>query len=468
MLVIKTNGMKIVKLVFLFCTIIGFSTVKSQELPISDSLKTDSIISENDSVKAGLLYTIGMGFLNYRGDIGYIENIGTTENLQPAISAGIEYKINNTFGLGLNLNYGSLVKNENKGSANRNFKTRVIAAGLSANIHFANGFILAKNSPIDPFISVGFDVINFNPKTDSLDENGDRYYYWRDGTIRDNIQDASLSGDEVDRDYNYETDLIKGNDLNIGFSIPVSIGLNFFVTDYFETQIKQTVSITNTDLLDGYTGGSPNDIYMYSSIGFIINPSGVGSRKRKKKDFDDIDFVALLKADSDGDGVLDIDDRCNDTELDIKVDRYGCPKDSDLDGIPDHLDDENNTNDTIAQIDTNGVSIPDSIVSIQALDSIVTLRQELCMFYPSMCQGDETDIKFSILNNGFADRSLIGARAERSKKSIEEIKKFCDTDKDDKITSKEIYESIDNYFDGKIDIELGDIHKLVDYYFEQK
>ena len=153
--------------------------------------------------------------------------------------------------------------------------------------------------------------------------------------------------------------------------------------------------------------------------------------------------------------------------MDIKVDRYGCPKDNDEDGIPDHLDYEINTNDTVAQIDSNGVAIPDSIVALKALDSIVTLREELCLFYPSMCQGDETDIKFGILNNGYADRSLITARAERSKKPIEDIVKVCDTNGDGKITSKEIYESIDNYFDGKIDIELGDIHKLIDYYFEQ-
>ena len=460
--------MKIVKLVFLFCTIIAFNSAKSQEPPIDTTPENDSLKTENDSSKTHLLYNFGTGLYNYRGDVGYIENIGTTENLQPAFNAGFEYKLNSSLGIGLNFGYGSLIKNENKGSSNRNFKTSIISGGFVTNIHFANGFILAKNNPIDPFISIGFDVINFNPKTDSLDANGSIYYYWGDGTIRDIPQDPSSTNNILERDYVYETNLIPGNELNIAYSIPVSIGLNFFVTNYFETQLKQTISITNTDLLDGHSGGSPYDIYMYSSISFVLNPSGIGSRKRKSVDFDDIDFVALLKVDSDGDGVKDINDRCNDTQMDIEVDRFGCPKDRDQDGIPDHLDYEDDTNDTIAQIDSNGVTVPDSIIAIKALDSIVTLREELCLFYPSMCQGDETDIKFGILNNGYADRSLITARAERSKKPIEEIKIVCDINKDGKITSKEIYESIDNYFDGKIDIELGDIHKLIDYYFEQK
>ena len=97
----------------------------------------------------------------------------------------------------------------------------------------------------------------------------------------------------------------------------------------------------------------------------------------------------------------------------------------------------------------------------------MTLRDELCQFYPSMCQGEESDIEFQLLNAGKADKSLITSRVEPSKKSIEEIKKLCDINGNGRITSKEIYESIDNYFDGKIDLALGDIHKLIDYFFEQ-
>jgi hypothetical protein len=460
--------MKYVKLVFLFCTIIGLHSVKSQDSTDNSSTNIDTIPSEKDTVKNSILYNIGFGLFNYRGDVGFIDSIGTTENLQPAFNAGLEYKLSSSIGLGLNLGYGSIVKNENKGRDNRNFKTTILSCGLAANIHFANGFLLSQSSRIDPFFSIGFDVINFNPKADSLDANNNKYHYWEDGTVRDiNYYPRDSTSIELTRDFNYETDLLKGNKPNINFSIPISIGLNFTVNNYLQAQLKQTISLTNTDLLDGFEGGSPYDVYMYSSLSFIFNPSKVGSKTENTKEFDEIDFAALLKIDSDSDGIFDIDDKCNDTEPDIKVDRHGCPKDNDEDGIPDHLDYEDNTNDTVAQIDSNGVAIPDSLFAISVIDSIVTLRQELCLFYPSMCQGDETDIKFSILNNGYADRSLISARAERSKKPIEDIVKIFDNNKDGKITSKEIYEGIDNYFDGKIDIELGDIHKLIDYYFEQ-
>ena len=42
--------------------------------------------------------------------------------------------------------------------------------------------------------------------------------------------------------------------------------------------------------------------------------------------------------DSDGDGVPDHLDKCPDTPPGVKVDQYGCPLDSDGDGVPDYLD----------------------------------------------------------------------------------------------------------------------------------
>jgi len=46
----------------------------------------------------------------------------------------------------------------------------------------------------------------------------------------------------------------------------------------------------------------------------------------------------LPPVDSDGDGVLDTDDRCPDTPAGVPVDSYGCPKDSDGDGVYDYMD----------------------------------------------------------------------------------------------------------------------------------
>jgi OOP family OmpA-OmpF porin len=49
-------------------------------------------------------------------------------------------------------------------------------------------------------------------------------------------------------------------------------------------------------------------------------------------------MVAAPPVDSDGDGVVDSDDRCPDTPAGIQVDDRGCPPDADGDGVADYLD----------------------------------------------------------------------------------------------------------------------------------
>lgn len=60
--------------------------------------------------------------------------------------------------------------------------------------------------------------------------------------------------------------------------------------------------------------------------------------------------------DSDGDGVPDHLDRCPDTPYEIQVDKNGCPMDEDLDGVPDHLDQCPGTLPGV-QVDENGCEL---------------------------------------------------------------------------------------------------------------
>lgn len=454
--------MNLVKYIFLFMAVIGYTAIKAQDNP--ESAEVDSS-AQKSSVP--LTYNLSVGLYNYRGDVGYTRELGTVESFSPAFHAGAEYAVLSSLGIGVDLGYGSLVKNEIEKNSFRNFKSNIFSGGLRASFHFANGFILSENYPIDPFISVGLDFLSFTPKSDILDQDGNPYYYWQDGTIRDAPQ-GSPNANEIQRDHEYETEIPAIDQSKTALAYPVSAGFNFTINSYLKGQLQQSVILTNSDFIDGYVAGKAKDIVLYTSIGVIFNPSGLTKKdKEAKKEFKEIDFVALLKADSDADGVLDIDDKCQFTEEGVKVDNNGCPLDTDGDGIPDHLDKEVETPKNAITVDTNGVEIPDSVLAKNAQDTVVTLREELCQYYPSMCRGDETEIEFQILNTGSADKSLISSKVEPSKKPIDEIKKAVDLNGDGKVSSKEIYESIDRYFDGKSEVDLGDIHKLIDYYFEQ-
>jgi len=427
-------------------------------------------VQDSTKKKLPLSYTIGTGVFNYRGDIGQVKSLGTTENFQIGFSAGAEYTFSKTVGIDVTAFYGNISKNERNKSSNVNFKTNLIGASLKGIFHFANGFILSEDYGIDPFISAGVTFLKIDPHTDSLDASGNTYNYWRDGSIRSLDEEATNAASAVHltRDYKYETQVSSNGEDLFTLSIPIAVGFNFKINSYLSAQIKQTVYLPTSDFIDGEVDGDFNDIVSFTNLGFVYTPSELTKKdKSKEQEFDEIDFVSLLKSDTDADGVLDIDDWCQETDKDVKVDKHGCPTDKDEDGVSDDKDKEIDTKETALKIDSSGVSIPDSIVALEALDTVVTLRKELCLFYPSMCQGDETDIEFQLLNRGKADKSLLNSKAEISIKPIVDIKKEADLNKDGKISAKEIYETIDLYFDGKLNLTLGDIHKLIDYFFEQ-
>jgi hypothetical protein len=77
--------------------------------------------------------------------------------------------------------------------------------------------------------------IHFDSKTDLKDANGNEYYYWSNGSIKNIAEDSEMANQAVDlqRDYSFETDLRKQDNDGLGkydlftFSIPVSLGLDF-------------------------------------------------------------------------------------------------------------------------------------------------------------------------------------------------------------------------------------------------
>ncbi|MBC7695431.1 MAG: OmpA family protein [Burkholderiales bacterium] len=94
-------------------------------------------------------------------------------------------------------------------------------------------------------------------------------------------------------------------------------GLNFRLNSVVSFQLEESFMYTTADDIDGDVHG-PNDGYLFHKVGLTFN---LGKQK-----------------DTDGDGVSDKKDQCQNTPPGISVNAVGCPLDRDNDAIADYLD----------------------------------------------------------------------------------------------------------------------------------
>jgi outer membrane protein OmpA-like peptidoglycan-associated protein len=94
-------------------------------------------------------------------------------------------------------------------------------------------------------------------------------------------------------------------------------GLNFRLNSVVSFQLEESFMYTTADDIDGDVKGA-NDGYLYHKVGLTFN---LGKQK-----------------DTDGDGVSDKKDQCQNTPAGISVNSVGCPLDRDNDAVADYLD----------------------------------------------------------------------------------------------------------------------------------
>jgi hypothetical protein len=203
---------------------------------------------------------------------------------------------------------------------------------------------------------------------------------------------------QLQRDYVYETDLRDENLDGLGkydqfsFSLPVSAGLDFKMGRRVSAKLSTSFYYTFTDLIDNVSdegegnrqGNSRNDMFLFTSAS-ISYSIGVGrdyTKSAKTNYYEDIDFYAILLADSDEDGVNDFEDLCAKTPEGVKVDEFGCALDSDQDVIQDYRDDEAGTalNNVV---NLRGVTLTDEMMLDAYKDSVATERAKMHKIYPS-------------------------------------------------------------------------------------
>ncbi len=315
---------------------------------------------------------LGVGSLVLYGDIGR-ENKGYhAGSADMAYTLYLTNEVTSYLDVSVYTVFGTININEYTAERALNLQSQVRSGGFMVSYNFDH--FLPSNRSADPYISVGFESFEFLSKTDLFDAEGRRYHYWSDGTIRD-IDQFAANADEavrINRDFVYETDLRELNQDGFGrytersFGIPVAAGVQFRVTDRFRARLGTRYIFGFTDLVDNITdesraerkGNAQNDNFLFTnfSLNYDLNPL----REREKRDDDpyfDGEEDLLAAEDSDGDGVVDIQDKCAGTPAGVQVDANGCPIDADGDGIADYLDSEPNSPHTY--VDADGVALDD-------------------------------------------------------------------------------------------------------------
>ncbi len=401
--------------------------------------------------------SIGTGILSFNGDVGKGLDISSLTRIRSGFTFGVEQRIGKALGVSLEGLMGKVANSDHNVNSNLNFESPITQGNLSVIFHLDNDFIFKSTSILAPYIFSGISFLKFDPHSDLKDKNGISYNYWADGTIR-NLPETTpppLNTTIIQRDYTYETQLKDPatNYPRTALAIPVGIGFKLNATQHLAVNLVSTYYLTNTDWIDNYKSGG-NDSYLFAQVALEYK---IFKKKKVAPDAAGIDFKTIDKNDEDGDGVPDINDDCPGTVKGTKVDSRGCPIDTDGDGVPDFRDKEINSAKG-AVVDEFGITQTEQIIAekIARAKEIASGRADLFSQNPNLSTLKEIEGK-----------EKEERKTNAPQPTIPPSLKMADTNNDGFISTLEITEAIDSFFEGNDNYTISKINRLIDYFFEQ-
>jgi len=344
-------------------------------VPESADIETTESISDFRPI-----VSLSGGWLTFFGDVSNKQKANGILLSNLAVDLSVSFPLKSSFYLTFRSMLGTVSANERSASRNLNFSSRIQTFGIETSYNF-NHFLNEKRA-IDPYLSIGFDALVFNSKTDLFDANGNQYYYWTSGDIMDRAETPEnlASANKLQRDYDYETDLRKSGVTGapefdkFSFVIPFGAGVNMRLSHKFHVHIGATYNVLLTDRVDGvtadgvadYNGSGKLDGFLFSHIGLSYDLSNHSTSNPEEGGISDEELADLATGDKDLDGVNNLADECSETPAGVEVDEKGCPFDEDKDGVPDYLDLELGTDSTLI-VDTNGVGMTQEQIQMIAL-----------------------------------------------------------------------------------------------------
>lgn len=456
-------------IIFLVCLISFHATLMAQE--------TES----NNSIRAKLpVISIAPGVFHFLGDIGY------SKPSEPFLGrSGFQIELQHHSSTKLSfaaiLLSGQVLGEERDRSKALNFKTSLVSQGLMIRYDFINR--KRPDQILIPYLTVGVEYMYFHTFADLKDGEGNPYFYWNDGTIRNMAQsDTGAAGAiKLHRDYSYETDIRDADLDGLGkynqstWSFPVGAGVRFVISPHVSLHLSSVCHLVNTDLIDGVTeagggvrqGDSKKDKIIFSSVALRYDLASKSSSNSKrgyrpdKADVRNVDFKALDLEDADMDGIPDIRDDSSATPASKEVDANGRPFDKDNDGIPDYRDLELNSAEN-AVVTVDGVTITEKMLEEK-------FRKDSLAALPALVEYIQSYDRLLQRNPGFEQDQVDKMNQENpSRAKVLSLYRRLDIDANEYISPKEISKAIDEYMAGKSPYSIPEFYNLIDFFFMQK
>lgn len=411
---------------------------------------------------------VGIGAFNFLGDVqnpnltpfngtlGYKVNLSTFVDNNNYIRANFYAMLGQLTGNERNVKINA--DNSVDLSRNLNFKSDILMFGFNLNYDFDHW--IKRHRTIHPFVSVGFEIITFDSKTDSIGAENTRYHYWTDGSIR-NMPEGSAGAQLMKRDFRYETDLRQfdwglGDYPQYAFAVPVDAGFDFWLSDRVMFRVGASYHFVFSDAIDhvshkndpslGPVGNKRGDDFIFSYFSLHLDLFTSDRELEWNALAREIEFDATLMGDEDGDGVFDGWDHCPGTPWGVETDTTGCPRDTDKDGISDYLDDEPESR-RGAMVDERGVEMSNEDV-IKRIDQTNAVAREDVSKY-------------------LREPSSYAHYKKLTYKEIPEKFKKVDADGDGYISFDEMMDAIDGFFDFDSELGTDDIYELNEFFFTQ-
>ncbi len=389
-----------------------------------------------------------VGIMSFGGDIGPSKFSKQRVGYNFSVSQGIGRYMELSLGVLL----GTITDSEKSSTSNNNFESKITQPEFKVEFHL--------DKTITPFIASGVGYLLFDPFGDLLDANGNQYYYWLDGSIKDIDENApnASSAVAIKRDFTYETKLTDSliNYERNTLTVPLSAGIKANLKYGFSLKLGATYYLTFTDWIDNVKSGG-NDALLYSSLALKYTFGKAASEEGS---------IQISGDDSDNDGVSDLDDMCPGTPEGLTVDKRGCLIDKDEDGVPDYKDVELDT-EKGAVVDENGATLTKEMQVQKHKEFNELASGDLKSFKEKYGDDDSANSNNEVENsNDGTDVSNKDMDASSENNIPMELRLF-DNNSDGVITTTEINSGIDRFFEGEEGITVDKLNKLIDYFFEQ-